>query len=224
MAVGFPVKGTGGASTYAAGNQLSATDINDGFGTLNLLKPTAKGSIFASSAANTPAEVTVGTNGFVLTADSTAAAGVAWVANTPATNVLLTAPREKVNYQNVSFSGAINLDVKTAAVLYYAQPATNNFTLNIRGDGATTLSTILASVGDSITVTLLATNGATPYYLYDVSGNIFYIDSSPQTIKWQNGIAPAAGNASSIDAYSFTIIKTNVAPTYLVVGSLTKLA
>lgn len=223
MAVGFPVKGTGGASTYAAGNQLSATDINDGFGTLNLLKPTAKGSIFASSAANTPAEVTVGTNGYVLTADSTAAAGVAWVANTPATNVLLTAPKEKVNIQASSATGALNLDVKTAAVLYYTSNASGNFTLNVRGDNTTTLAS-LTSVGDSITVTLLATNGATPYYLYDVSGNIFYIDSSPQTIKWQNGIAPAAGNASSIDAYSFTIIKTNVAPTYLVVGSLTKLA
>ena len=223
MAVGFPVKGTGGASTYAAGNQLSATDINDGFGTLNLLKPTAKGSIFASSAANTPAEVTVGTNGYVLTADSTAAAGVAWVANTPATNVLLTAPKEKVNIQASSATGALNLDVKTAAVLYYTSNASGNFTLNVRGDNTTTLAS-LTSVGDSITVTLLATNGATPYYLYDVSGNIFYIDSSPQTIKWQNGIAPAAGNANSIDAYSFTIIKTNVAPTYLVVGSLTKLA
>lgn len=223
MAVGFPVKGTGGASTYAAGNQLSATDINDGFGTLNLLKPSAKGSIFASSAANTPAEVTVGANGFVLTADSTAAAGVAWVANTPATNVLLTAPKEKVNIQASSATGAINLDVKTAAVLYYTSNASGNFTLNIRGDNTTTLSS-LTSVGDSITVTFLATNGATPYYLYDVSGNIFYIDSSPQTIKWQNGTAPTGGNASSIDAYSFTIIKTNVAPTYLVVGSLTKLA
>ena len=37
MATGFPVKGTGGGSTYANGNELSASDLNDGFGTLNLL-------------------------------------------------------------------------------------------------------------------------------------------------------------------------------------------
>jgi hypothetical protein len=37
MATGFPVKGTGGGSTYANGNPLSASDLNDGFGTLNLL-------------------------------------------------------------------------------------------------------------------------------------------------------------------------------------------
>lgn len=219
MATGFPVKGTGGASTYAAGNQLSATDLNDGFGTLNLIKPTAKGSIFAASAANTPQEVVVGTNGFVLTADSTAAGGVAWAANTPALNVVLTAPREKVNIQALSATGVIDLDVKTAAVLYYTSNATANWTLNVRGDGATTLSTVMSNVGDSITVTFLNTNGATPYYQTS-----FTIDSSPITVKWQNGTAPASGNANSIDAYSFTIIKTNVAPTYMVVGSLTRLA
>jgi hypothetical protein len=43
---------------------------------------TAKGSIAAATAASTPANVTVGANGTVLTADSTAATGVAWA--TPA--------------------------------------------------------------------------------------------------------------------------------------------
>lgn len=49
---------------------------------------TAKGSIAAATAASTPANVTVGANGTVLTADSTAAAGVTW--STPASGGGLT--------------------------------------------------------------------------------------------------------------------------------------
>jgi hypothetical protein len=58
--------------------------MDDITGTLNLLNPSAKGVMFAASAANTPAAVTVGTNGQVLTADSTVSAGVKWA--TPASS------------------------------------------------------------------------------------------------------------------------------------------
>lgn len=44
------------------------------------------------------------------------------------------------------------------------------------------------------------------------------------TPEWQGGTAPSAGNASSIDVYVYTIIKTAATPTYTVFGSQTQFA
>ena len=73
MAVGFPTK-----VTYANGDVFSASDINDTNGTINLINPTAKGDLFAGSAANTYTKLAVGANNTVLVADSTAATGLKW--------------------------------------------------------------------------------------------------------------------------------------------------
>ena len=61
-----------------------------------------------------------------------------------------------------------------------------------------------------------ATNGATPYYQ-----TAFQIDGNAVTPKWQNGTAPSAGNTSSIDIYSYTIVKTGSAA-FTAFGSQTK--
>ena len=73
MAVGFPTK-----VTYANGNVFSASDINDTNGTINLINPSAKGDLFAGTAANTYGKLSVGTNGQYLKADSTASTGLSW--------------------------------------------------------------------------------------------------------------------------------------------------
>lgn len=75
MATGFPVK-----NTFANGDVYSANDVNDLAGTVNLIKPTAKGDLFAGSAANTYTKLAVGADATVLTADSTAATGMKWAA------------------------------------------------------------------------------------------------------------------------------------------------
>ena len=80
-----------------------------------------------------------------------------------------------------------------------------------------TLNSILA-VGQSVTCTLLVTNGGTAYYPSTIQ-----VDGSTVTPKWQTGIAPTAGNANSVDVYTFAIVKTaNL--TYTVLASQVKFA
>jgi hypothetical protein len=59
------------------------------------------------------------------------------------------------------------------------------------------------TTGQSATLVLMVTNGATPYY-----PNVLQIDGSTVTPKVQGGIAITAGNANSVDIYSLTIVKT----------------
>lgn len=131
---------------------------------------------------------------------------------------VLVAPEERCNVVASAATGTINIDALTAGVWYYTSNATANHTLNIRGNSGTTLNSIL-SVGDSLSIVWLNTNGATAYY-----PNVVQIDGSTVTPKWAGGTAPTSGNASSVDAYSFTIVKTAATPTYVVLAGQTKFA
>ena len=118
---------------------------------------------------------------------------------------LLTGPIETVTISATAASSTINFDCITQATLYYTTSASGNWTLNVRGSSGTTLNTLL-STGQSITITFLAAQGATAYYQ-----SAFTIDGNSVTPKWQGGTAPTAGNASSVDAYTITIVKTGSA-------------
>jgi len=133
------------------------------------------------------------------------------------TQAILIAPEERWNVQAVAATGTVNLDVNTAGIWYYTTSATGNWTLNVRASSGASLDSILAT-GDSITVVFFATQGSPAYYQ-----TAFQIDGNSVTPKWQNGTAPSAGNANSIDIYSYTIIKTGSA-TFTAFGSQTKFA
>ena len=59
------------------------------------------------------------------------------------------------------------------------------------------------TTGQSMTVAFMVTTGTTAYY-----NNVVQVDGSTVTPKWQGGTAPTAGNVSSVDVYTYTIIKT----------------
>ena len=112
-------------------------------------------------------------------------------------------------------TGTIQYDVTTQSVLYYTTSASANFTVNFRASSGTSLDTLMTT-GQAVTVVFLVTNGATAYY-----NNALTIDGSSVTPKYQGGTAWSAGNASSIDAYSYTIVKTGSA-TFTVFASQTQ--
>jgi len=122
---------------------------------------------------------------------------------------------EDVNVVASAATGTINFDVSTASVWYYTSNATANHTLNFRYSSGIALNAAMAT-GDAITLVWLNTNGTTAYY-----PNVIQIDGNTVTPKVPAAIT--AGNASSIDAYAFTIIKTASA-TFTVLETQTKFA
>jgi len=124
---------------------------------------------------------------------------------------------EKITNSATAATGTINFDVITQAVLNFTTDASGNWTLNVRGDGSNSLNSIMDS-GESITIAHIVKQGGTAYY-----NSTFQIDGSGVTPEWQGGTAPSAGNANSLDVYSYTIIKTGDA-TFTVLAALTQFA
>jgi len=114
----------------------------------------------------------------------------------------LKSPYESWTVSATAATGTVDVDIATSSAWYYTTDASANWTFNFRGDSSTTLNSLL-STGESVTAVFLVTNGTTAYY-----PTAFTIDSSSVTPEWSGGSAPSSGNASSIDSYLFTIIKT----------------
>jgi len=131
--------------------------------------------------------------------------------------VVLNDAAEVATVSATAATGTIAYDITTQSVLYYTSNASANWTVNFRASSGTSLDTAMAT-GQSVTAAFLVTQGATAYY-----NSAVQVDGSAVTPKWQGGTAPAAGNASGIDAYIYTIIKTGAA-TFTVLASQTRFA
>jgi hypothetical protein len=112
----------------------AAYDLADGAIAKTIID--AKGDLVAATAADTPARLAVGTNGQVLTADSTAATGLAWA--TAASGGMTSLASGSLSGASVvlsSISGSYN---HLQLAISNFQPATNNatFFLRVNGDSA----------------------------------------------------------------------------------------
>ena len=128
---------------------------------------------------------------------------------------VLTNAAETTTVSATAATGTINYDVITQSVLYYTTNASANWTVNFRGSAGTSLNTLM-STGQAVTVVFLVTQGSPAFY-----NNAVTIDGVSVTPKYQGGTAWTSGNASGIDAYSYTIIKVGSA-SYTVLAAQTQ--
>ena len=103
MATGFPTK-----ANWVSGDILTAAQMDDLAGTVNLLNPTAKGGLVSASAANTPGVLAVGTDGTTLVANSSAATGLSWAATPSASNPVINAAMQIWQHGTTSADSAGN--------------------------------------------------------------------------------------------------------------------
>ena len=229
-----------GLSTCLTRNGQSTPTANiplGGFKLTNVGAATLAGDALSFGAAATVSALTVtGITGLVkangASPAAAATAGTDYVSPTVATNFTATqtfsgstsAPAMKiynalegVTISATAATGTIAYNVTAQSVLYYTTNASGNWTLNVRGNGTTSLNSLMVT-GESVTIAFLATNGATAYYQ-----SAFQVDGNGITPKWQGGVAPTAGNANSIDAYTITIVKTGSA-TFTALIAQTKFA
>jgi hypothetical protein len=169
-----------------------------------------------SLGSNTVTSTLAQLNTAVSDADVASLAGTETLTNKTLTAPTITAPTitgttkiaqilETTTLSTSAVTATQNYDVITnGAVTYVTASNTSNYTLNVRGDGSTTLNSVM-STGQALTIAHLVTNGGTAYYLtaLQIDGT-----TSGVTLEWQNGAAPSAGNINSVDIYSITIIKT----------------
>ena len=133
-------------------------------------------------------------------------------------NQVLVSPKEQAAIGSAAVADPTNIDVSTASVQITTGAPAANFTLNVRGDGSTTLDSLMA-VNDSITVTFECLNGAANTFYADT----YEIDGVAVTPKWLGGSAPSAGFASSANVYMLQIRKT-AAATFSCIASLSQFA
>jgi hypothetical protein len=171
----------------------------------NVLAPPSGTAILKANSGGALANATAGTD-YVAPATATSfTATQTFTGSTTALGAVFQDAAEVTTVSATAATGTINYDVTTQSVLYYTTDASANWTVNVRGNGTTSLNTLM-STGQALTVVFLVTQGATAYY-----NNAFTIDGNSVTPKYQGGTAWTSGNASGIDAYSYTIVKTGSA-------------
>jgi hypothetical protein len=208
----LPVANGGTGATSLTENNVI---LGNGTSAVQVVAPSTAGNVLTSNgttwaSTTPPAGVSLSANN-TWTGTQTlqgSETNVATILQDAAEKVFIVAGNNNTNNTGYFYGGSVTL---------YTTNNSANWTQNLTFSNSTSVNTVL-SVGQSLTIAILSTNGGTAYY-----PTSFQVDGSSVTPKWQGGTAPSSGNASSIDVYTYTIIKTASA-TFTVLASQTKFA
>lgn len=111
---------------------------------------------------------------------------------------------EKATVSSSALSSTTHLDALSGAVYYNTASTTSNITLNLRGDGSTTLDDLVLE-GKAFSCVFMITSGS-------VNGKILTVTAGSSTValKWFGGnVSPAGSSGGSVDVYTITAVKTS---------------
>lgn len=219
---GFTGTSSGGA-TPALTLSTSVTGIVKGNGTAlsaatagtDYLAPPSGTAILKANSGGALANATAGTDYVAPGTATTFTALQTFSGSSSVAATKLANAKEVCTVSATAATGTINYDITTQSVVYYTSNASANWTVNFRGSSGTSLDSVM-STGESMTVAFLVTQGSTAYY-----NSAVQVDGASVTPKYQGGTAWSAGNASGVDAYVYTIVKTGSA-TFTVFASQTQ--
>jgi len=181
-APGTVTANTGNGIANGAVNQIQMTD-----GTGNFISGPGFTFDNSSNVLNVPGNVYV--------ADSVGIVGNISITGTTS----IQQAKEKIVVEVSGANGTVNFDLLDSAIVLNIANATDNFTLNFRGNSNVALDSVMSN-NESMTCSFIHPNGNTPYY-----ANVIQVDGNVVTPKWNN---IPGGSSLSDNFYTFNIIKT----------------
>jgi hypothetical protein len=191
-------------NSFAAGTTIVAADMNTNFDDVEAFINTtpgvvqkdivdAKGDIIAATAADAVSRLAVGSNTYVLTADSTAATGLAWAAPTTGDITGVTAG---TNISGGGTSGTVTVNLAIDAAVDFGSDGSG---VDVSFHSATAGDLMLWDASEE-KLTITGTNGQTALDVAD--GNVTITD----TLTVSGGlVAPLAINAQTGTTYTFVL-------------------
>jgi hypothetical protein len=218
-----------GGTTGQVLSKTSATDMDFTWVTsddANAIQNTivdAKGDLIAATAADTPARLAVGTNGQILTADSTAATGLKWNTPTSASGLTLITRQSFSNVAGINFTNVFTSTYSSYLILIenmYAATGSDDAIFQFLYSTSTVQSAdyyggSVYNIYNTSTATGSGMNGTTGFRMNEflgVSGdgsgmtvNVSKVgNASELPIVWGNGVSAGNGSTWNFGGYTAT--------------------